>query len=202
MAATADPTEDGTAYILNGEKLWCTNGPIAEIMVVMARTPAPRWQTQRHHGVHRRMRTRRAWRSLHRCEFMGLRGIENGVITFTNVRVPKENMLWGEGKGLKLALITLNTGRLTIPATCAAAGKWCVEGRARLGNERAAVGRAGRQTRRRRAEDRPNMAAYTFAMEAVARAVRRPRRCRQIRHPPRSRDREDVQLRSALARRR
>src|SRR5690606_6551784 len=95
MDATADPTEDGEAYILNGEKLWCTNGPVPDGMVVMAhRRPKP--------GSTRRGITafivETAWEGVEttkRLEFMGLRGIENGVIRFTNVRVPRENVLWG-----------------------------------------------------------------------------------------------------------
>ena len=74
MTATADPTEDGSAYILNGEKLWCTNGPIAEVMVVMARTPA---RDGKRKGITAFI-VESNWpgvETTHRCEFMGLRGI-------------------------------------------------------------------------------------------------------------------------------
>lgn len=117
-------------YILNGEKLWCTNGTIADVIIVMARhaddDSISAFIVEMNWG---------GVKVEHRCHFMGLRALENGVISFRDVKIPKENLLWQKGKGLKLALITLNTGRLSLPAAIAGSSKkfleitrfWCRE---------------------------------------------------------------------------
>ncbi|MBI3602737.1 MAG: acyl-CoA dehydrogenase family protein [Candidatus Omnitrophica bacterium] len=128
MLTTATPIEDGQYFLLNGEKLWCTNGLIADVMVVMAVTP-PKIVKGKEMKQITAFIVENSWPGIekaHRCQFMGLHGIQNGFMRFHNVKVPKENIILGEGEGLKLALMTLNTGRLTLPGGSAGIGKWCL----------------------------------------------------------------------------
>ncbi|MDQ6605940.1 MAG: acyl-CoA dehydrogenase family protein [Actinomycetota bacterium] len=135
MSATAIPTEDGTGYTINGTKLWATNGVIADVVVVMAVVP----KTDNGKGGITAFICPMDTQGVtvkHRNEFMGLRGLENSVTEFKDVFVPKENVIVGEGKGLKIALGTLNTGRLSLPAICVGATKYSLKIVRQWANER------------------------------------------------------------------
>ncbi len=168
MSTTAEPSADRSEWTINGDKLWCTNGPVADVMVVMARTPdkVVNGRPRRQISAFIVDRNMPGIEVVHRCEFMGLNGIQNGLLRFTNVKVPAQNILWEEGKGLKLALITLNTGRLTLPAACTGMAKQCLHWVRAWANERVQWGAPiGRHESI--AQKIGWMASTTFAMEAV-----------------------------------
>lgn len=168
MAATAELTEDGKHYIINGEKLWITNGVIADIMVVMAKTKPKMVGGKERTQISALIVEGDAegLEVVHRCDFMGIRGIQNGLLRFTNVKVPVENLLWKEGRGLALALRTLNTGRLTIPASCAGACKQLLSIARRWGKERVQWG-SPIALLESGSDKLANIASMTLACEAV-----------------------------------
>jgi alkylation response protein AidB-like acyl-CoA dehydrogenase len=165
LATTAVPTADGTAYLLDGVKLWTTNGVVADLLVVIARVPA---HDGRKGGITAFVveGSSEGITVERRNTFMGLKGIENGLTRFHQVRVPAENRLGNEGDGLKIALTTLNAGRLAIPAMCAAAGKWALKIAREWSSERVQWGRPVGE-HEAVAEKIAFIAATTYGLESV-----------------------------------
>ncbi len=165
LGTNAVPTEDGTEYVINGTKLWTTNGVVADLLVVMAQVP----RSEGHRGGITAFVVEGKANGItveNRNSFMGVRGIENGVTRLHQVRVPAANRVGREGDGLKIALTTLNTGRLSLPASCAAAGKWALKIAREWSKERVQWGRPiGKHEAI--AKKISFIAATTYALEAV-----------------------------------
>ncbi|MEW6055700.1 MAG: acyl-CoA dehydrogenase family protein [Bdellovibrionota bacterium] len=168
MSTTATPSADGSYYTLNGTKLWCTNGAIADILVVMAQTPAILKDGKEKKQITAFIveKSMPGLEVLHRCRFMGLSGIQNALLRFDNVKVPTENIIWGPGKGLRLALITLNAGRLSLPASCIGGARQALRIARTWGTQRkqwgAAVGDHEAITSKI-----GSLTAHLFAMESI-----------------------------------
>lgn len=177
----------GTVFVVNGEKLWCTNGSIARYVTLIARVPAKRTQQdgqilwipvpegkggedQVHTAFILDMETPGVW-VRQRCQFEGCRGIENAYMTFTNVRIPAANVIGEVGRGLKYALTILNVGRaVSIPAICLGMAKQAWQPTLDHANTRMTFQKplSDRQTQRMRLG---RMAVNLFMMEALASSV-------------------------------
>jgi alkylation response protein AidB-like acyl-CoA dehydrogenase len=177
----------GAAFVVNGEKLWCTNGSIARYITLIARVPARREQRAGHpvwvpvpegKGADDLVHTAfildmetPGVQVRQRCRFEGCRGIENAHITLTDARIPVANVIGEVGRGLKYALTILNVGRaVSIPAICLGMAKQAWQPTLDRANTRVTFQRplGERQTQRMRLG---RMAADLFAMEALAFSV-------------------------------
>lgn len=183
MRTEAVLDDTGSHFLVNGEKLWCTNGPIARYATLIARVPAKRdpgdgnrWVPtvggkEAEDLVHSAFILDMASPGVQvrqRCQFEGCRGIENAHLTLTNVRIPVDHLIGEVGKGLKYALTILNVGRgISIPAICLGMAKQAWQPTLDRANSRLTFQKplADRQTQQIRIGD---MAAHLFAMEALS----------------------------------
>jgi alkylation response protein AidB-like acyl-CoA dehydrogenase len=166
VQTTATPTEDGKAFVLNGTKRYITNGSIANVLTVAARTPVPGSKDTKVTAflVTPDMPGFKVTEA--RMEKCGIRGTVTSRLAFENLRVPAENILGQLGKGLKVVLTVLDFGRTTFGATCTGAAKTCIRAAVRHAKTRV-------QFQQPLAEFElvkkkiAFMAAHAFAMEAM-----------------------------------
>jgi alkylation response protein AidB-like acyl-CoA dehydrogenase len=169
MKTTAMPSQDGSHYILNGRKLWCTNGADAELVVVMAKTPPKVLDSGKEIPQISAFVVEMdspGCSVKNRCDFMGLRGISNGELFFENVEVPAENLIGKPGMGLKIALTTLNTGRLGVPAAGTGALRNCLADARKWTTERVQWGKPVGE-HQAISKKIANVAANAFAMQSM-----------------------------------
>src|SRR5918996_2021825 len=132
--ATARLSDDGTHYILNGEKMWITNGGFADIFVVFAKVDGDKFSAfivERQPGL-------TSGAEEHK---MGIKGSSTTALVLSDVRTPVENLLGEVGKGHKIAFNVLNIGRFKLGAMCVGGMKLMVRESVRYANERHQFGR-------------------------------------------------------------
>jgi alkylation response protein AidB-like acyl-CoA dehydrogenase len=170
MKTTATLSDDGKQYVLNGEKLWCTNGVVADIIVVMAVTGVKETRSGRKINQISAFLVETdipGFDILHRCRFMGIKAIENGILRFTDCKIPVDNLIGKEGEGLKIALATLNDGRLSIPAISAEGMKEITRFSTAWGKTRAQWGKQIGQ-HEPGADKMSQIASASYAMSALS----------------------------------
>ena len=136
VQTTATPTEDGSGYVLNGEKRWITNGGIAQVLTVMARTPVPGSSESKITAFLVTPDMDGFQIVEERMEKCGVRGTATSRLAFRDMFVPSENVLGKLGKGLRVALTVLDFGRTTFGASCTGAAKFCVQKATEHANQR------------------------------------------------------------------
>lgn len=136
--ATLSP--DGKHYIINGNKLWITNGGIANFFTVFAKTEVEEGGVKKEKVTCFAIETGEgksqgvtAGPAEHK---LGIRASWTNAIHFDNVRVPVENVIGGIGQGFKVAMGVLNHGRMGLGAGCVGAAKNCIEASIAHANER------------------------------------------------------------------
>ena len=136
----AEALPDGSGYLLNGSKIWITNGGFADVFTVFARTSAPdagqkpkitAFIVERGMGV-------KSGPPEHK---LGIRGSSTTEVFFEDVRVPKQNILGEVGRGFKVAMEVLNSGRLGLAAGSVGGSKRLIQMAVDRVQERKAFGR-------------------------------------------------------------
>jgi alkylation response protein AidB-like acyl-CoA dehydrogenase len=169
VQTTATPTPDGNAFVLNGSKRWITNGGIADVLTVMARTPGLA------SGVNKKKEITAFLVTPDTPGFKveearmaknSIRGTATGRLAFENMVVPRQNILGQVGKGLRIALTVLDFGRTTFGASCTGVAKACVEAACTHARKRVQFEQTLSEFELVKKKI-AFMAAYAFAMEAT-----------------------------------
>ncbi len=166
VQTTAVPSDDGTHFILNGEKRYITNGSIADVLTVMARTPVPGTDKTAITAFFVTPDMPGFEVTEAKMEKLGVRGSTTSRLAFHEMKVPRENILGPQGQGLKVALTVLNFGRTTFGAVCTGTAKTCLRLATEYAKQRTQFDRTLAEFELVQ-QKLARMAAWTYAMDAM-----------------------------------